>query len=363
MLPKHSPLEIARLFGRAPLDHPQYIIFFVTSKCAGRCKHCFYWEDINRDEKPLSVPEVEKISASMGPLLQVTFTGGEPFLRPDFEDIVKVMHERNGVFHLGVATSGYMPARVEKGVSRILKDCPGANLTIGLPIEGPAELNNEIRGRDNFYERTTETLARLKKLGQRQGRLTLLVDITASGFNRGRLRETYEHVRDDLRPDHVNVILTRGAPREGGALELDPAEVDGLLGMMEDDARRGRVSGYAFFSRLLHAKDVVLRRAALDIYKSGAYRFPCEAGRVAGVIMPEGGVYPCELWEGPVGNLREAAYDMRAVWNSDKARETRREIVGTGCACYHQCFLSNTIFFNARAWPSILRERARMTVR
>jgi len=343
-----------RFFGSGPLPHPAYLIFFVTSKCVGKCRHCFYWESINQPESPLTLEETDKVAASMGKIWQVTFTGGEPFLRDDIVDLVETFYRRNQVYHLGIATSGWFPERTAAAAERILKNCGRANLTIGLPIEGPPDLNDDIRGVPGFYRRTTETLAALR--GLRSPRLTTLVDITASGFNRGRLMETYTHVRDELKPDAINVILTRGVPREPEAKTLDPAEVEALLGMMADDARAGKVRGYGFLSKLLHAKDLVLRRMALDIYRGGSCPYPCEAGRVAGVLMPEGDVYPCELWADKIGNVREADYNFPAVWNSPAAVKARSEIVSSRCSCYHQCFLSNTIFWNPRAWPGMARE-------
>jgi MoaA/NifB/PqqE/SkfB family radical SAM enzyme len=351
-----AAISSLKLFGTGELSHPAYLIFFVTSRCVGKCRHCFYWESINKEESPLTLDEIEKVASSMGRLLQVTFTGGEPFMREDFPEIVEIFYRKNQVYHLGVATSGYHVDRVEAGVRRILESCGGSNVTVGLPIEGPPELNDEIRGVKGFYERTTETLTRLKAIKRAHPRLTILIDITASAFNRGRLIETYCHVRDELSPDNINLILTRGVPREEGARELDPDEVAKLLSLMEDDIKKGSISGYSFFGKLLHAKDVMLRRMALDIYRNDTYKLPCAAGRIAGVLMPEGEVYPCELWKEPIGNVRESGYDLSAVWTSEPARAARREIIDSKCTCYHQCFLSNTIFFNLGAWPGMIRE-------
>ncbi len=345
-----------KLFTGAPLPHPAYLIFFVTSRCVGKCRHCFYWERINQPENPLSLEEIEKVAASMGQLLQVTFTGGEPFLREDFPEIVEVFHRKNRVYHLGIATSGFHPERVEAGVRQILERCRGPNLTVGLPIEGPPELNDDIRGVKGFYERTTDALARLTALKARWPRLTILIDITASGFNRGRLMETYVLARDMLGPDHINLILTRGVTREEGAKDLDPAEVAQVLAAMEADARSGRVRGYSFFGKLLHAKDIVLRRMALDIFQNDTYSLPCAAGRIAGVLMPEGDVYPCELWDQSSGNVRDHDYSLPAVWTSEKARQAREQIISSRCVCYHQCFLSNTIFWNLKSWPAMIKE-------
>jgi len=134
-----------KLFGNGQLAHPQYLIFFVTSKCVGRCRHCFYWEHINQDEKLLGLDEVEKIADSMGNILQITFTGGEPFLRDDFPELVKILHRKNNIYHIGIATSGFMPDKIYEGTRTILKDCEGANVTVGLPIEGPKELNDHLK--------------------------------------------------------------------------------------------------------------------------------------------------------------------------------------------------------------------------
>lgn len=355
-----TAISSLKLFTGSELPHPAYLIFFVTSRCVGKCRHCFYWERINQPEDPLTLDEIEKVAGSMGQLLQVTFTGGEPFLRDDFPEIVEVFHRKNHVYHLGIATSGFHPERIEAGVRQILERCNGPNLTVGLPIEGPPELNDDIRGVKGFYGRTTDTLARLAAMKDRFPRLTILIDITASGFNRGRLMETYVLARDLLTPDHVNLILTRGLAREEGAKDLDVSEVAQVLAAMEADARSGRVRGYSFFGKLLHAKDIMLRRMALDIFQNDTYTLPCAAGRVAGVLMPEGDVYPCELWDQSLGNVRDREYSLPEVWTSEKARKTRDEIVSSRCVCYHQCFLSNTIFWNLRTWPAMLREWAKI---
>jgi len=150
--------------GRKPI-HPIYLIYFVTSRCMGHCKHCFYWNHLNQRESPLTVSEVDKIAESMGRIYQLTLTGGEPLLREDFSDLVERFYIHNNVYHLSIATSGYDPDAVEAVVAKLLRKCSGMKITIGLPIEGPAWLNNEIRGIPDAYERTAETLSRLKKSG------------------------------------------------------------------------------------------------------------------------------------------------------------------------------------------------------
>lgn len=322
----------------------------------GHCKHCFYWEHLNQQESPLTVAEVDKIAKSMGRLYQLIITGGEPFLREDFTALVERFCIHNSLYHLSIATSGYYPDRVENAVIKLLEKYPQLKISVGLPIEGPAELNDEIRGIRGFYKKTTETLLRLKKLKQNKAQLSVLIDMTISSFNRSRLLETYNHIFNDLKPDFINAILTRGNPQEPEARQIDAEEVLKLFSRMEEDIRNGRVQGYGFLSKLLQAKDIVLRQTALEIYKNNTYCLPCQAGRTVGVMMPEGDVYACELREESIGNLRQFNYDFHALWQSDNAFKIRQEIFQSRCTCYHQCFLSNTLFWNWKAWPRILGE-------
>ena len=358
-----SSLRFAPYFLKRQARYPIYLIFFVTSKCMGRCAHCFYWPSLNREENPLRPDEVDRIASSMGRLLQVTFTGGEPFLRDDFSEVVKAFYHRNRPVNLALATSGFHPDRVAAGVEEVLRDCPQSQVTVGLPIEGDPELNDRIRGVPGFFERTRKTLFLLKELKKRYPRLTVLVDLTASALNQDYLLQTYNLVRKELRPDVINLILVRGQPRDPESLQLDPAKVETVLRVMEEDIRLGKVKGFRFFGGLLHAKDILLRRMALDIYRDGEHRLPCTAGALAGVIQPEGELFPCELLKESFGNLRDHGYDVPALWNSERGREIRRRISETRCTCYHQCFLSPSLFFSPRLAPALLREWLRIRTR
>ncbi|HNY49922.1 MAG TPA: radical SAM/SPASM domain-containing protein [Smithella sp.] len=348
--------DAIRIFSGRRLHHPIYLIYFITSQCMGHCRHCFYWDHINQAESLLSIEEIDKIAASMGRIYQLILTGGEPFFREDVADLAERFYIYNNLYHLSVATSGYHPERVEKAVKILLKKCPGLKITIGLPVEGTETLNDEIRGIQGFYKRTVETLSRLKKIQQHAPQLNILIDLTISSFNSDRLLEIYDHLLNDLKPDLINAILTRGNSRDPDAKKIDTNEVAKLFALMEEDIRKGRIKGYGFLSKWLHAKDIVLRQTALDIFQNHTYHLPCQAGRTAGVLMPEGDVYACELREKPIGNLRAFDYNFPALWKSENATAIRREILDTRCSCHHQCFLSNTLFWNLKAWPDIVRE-------
>jgi molybdenum cofactor biosynthesis enzyme MoaA len=74
---------------------PIYLLMFVTNRCAARCEHCFYWSELNtKIKEELTVAEFDKLAQSIGPMLQITFTGGSPELRKDLPEIVESFHRR-----------------------------------------------------------------------------------------------------------------------------------------------------------------------------------------------------------------------------------------------------------------------------
>jgi len=330
---------------------PIYLIHFVTSKCMGRCLHCFYWREINRPENVLSPSEVYRVACGLGPLLQLLLTGGEPYLREDFDDVVRAYYRARPPYNIAIATSGYFPDRTLDSAKALLEDCPQSNFIFGAPIEGIGEENDHIRGVEGFFEKTTETVRALKELKRSLpksmgDRLTILVDITLSRLNQDGVEETYRYLRDELKPDVVNVVLVRGEARDEACAGPDVDIYRRINRKLDDDLRKGMWQGYGGYPRLVNAKDKVLRKVAADTCEGKGRYYPCAAGRLAGVIMPEGELKPCELLADAFGNLRDVDYNIELLWRSGAARDFRRRILAEKCRCTHQCFLSTSIFFN-----------------
>ena len=60
---------------------------------------------------------------------------------------------------------------------------------------------------------------------------------------------------------------------------------------------------------------------------------PCMAGVASAQIAPNGDVWTCCIRAEPMGNLREAGFDLRRVWNSPRADELRGSIRRGECHC------------------------------
>src|SRR5687768_10376970 len=112
-------------------SQPSYLILFATAACNARCKHCFYWEEIQsanvRNE--LKLPEIEKIAKSLR-LIYLSIGGGEPFLRRDLGQVVEAFYKNSGLLYCNIVTNGYYTDQVLSTVKYILEKCPRLRLKI-----------------------------------------------------------------------------------------------------------------------------------------------------------------------------------------------------------------------------------------
>ena len=66
-----------------------YMIFYISNRCNFRCNFCFYSAEIEKGLKPneMTLEEIKKFAPTIGPLVQLSMTGGEPFIRKEFPEI------------------------------------------------------------------------------------------------------------------------------------------------------------------------------------------------------------------------------------------------------------------------------------
>src|SRR5438876_12106717 len=84
---------------------PPFLILFINSICNLTCEHCFYWQNLNRRDD-LTFAEMEQLSRDIGRVEILNLSGGEPFLRPEFAEIVSLFVANNGAKQVYVPTNG-----------------------------------------------------------------------------------------------------------------------------------------------------------------------------------------------------------------------------------------------------------------
>jgi MoaA/NifB/PqqE/SkfB family radical SAM enzyme len=341
---------------------PIYFVFFVSDYCNARCKHCLLAEhEPSKKKNELTIDEIARVSASMDDMLFFTPTGGEPFLRRDLAEIVRIFHRNNHAANVGIPTNGSLTGRVIETTRDMLDTCPGLDLHVDVSIDGIGQEHDEIRQFPGLFDRAVRTYQELRLLEKHYPNFSTCVEITVSAFNQDHLLELYDYLTHTLGVNTVFTLLTRGAPRDPGAKDLDIRKYEELHAALERDNKARILSGYYKmpFSDLLNAKRIVRPHIIAKTVRERRFQIPCYAGSLGGAMFSEGQVLPCELHiDRAIGNVRDFDYDFKKLWYSPRADEIRKYIHDTQCFCTYECFLTINILFNPLVLPRVAKEWA-----
>lgn len=120
--PWHVPLFLAKYAWLGVTRRPVLVHFEVTMRCNARCGFCDYWKT-PATERENETERCADAARFFNPML-VTFTGGEPLLRRDLEDLVAAVRDAIRLKYITLITHGGMltPERArslwEAGVSQ-----------------------------------------------------------------------------------------------------------------------------------------------------------------------------------------------------------------------------------------------------
>ena len=106
----------------------EYLRISVTDKCNLRCVYCMPLEGLDwlKRESILSFEEIADIVRTMAPmgLRKVRFTGGEPLVRKDLAELVRMVSQVSGIEDISLSTNAVLlaeqgPGLRDAGVSRV----------------------------------------------------------------------------------------------------------------------------------------------------------------------------------------------------------------------------------------------------
>src|SRR3989344_819054 len=98
------------------------VIYHITFKCNSKCKHCFNWKFLNRQQQELDLKEIDDIARKLPSFSWLMFSGGEPFLRDDIDKIVEIFYQHNDIKHITIPTNGLLTEKIREKVSSIIQN-------------------------------------------------------------------------------------------------------------------------------------------------------------------------------------------------------------------------------------------------
>ncbi len=306
------------------------------SRCPTRCTFCSIWQNPQEDE--LSPAEWGRFFASARNTVWTNLSGGEIFQRTD---LPAILDELAGglprLFLVTFPTTGYFPDRLLDGCERLVKEgVPRVLVTISL--DGPPELHDRLRGREGAHAHACAAMRALREA--KFPRVRAYFGMTLLPENHAAADATVAAAAAAVpgikaRDFHFNLGMESGHYYKNlGSGTRAPAEA---LAAVERYRRKG-LSPVSLLER-------AYQRRVGRYLATGRSPVPCSALRASVFVDSKGIVYPCSIYDRPLGSLRENGFDLGRVVRGAEARSAREAVVADKCpGCWTPC----------DAYPSLL---------
>ena len=137
---------------------PNYAVIYVDGRCNMHCGFCIHAAVDARKTPVISPEEWGTVFKKANSLLHLTVTGGEPFLRKDFVEIIDNIIESCNVPRISIKSNGFYVKRIKEFVPELIEKHPNTEFTLSISLDGPKEIHDKVRVMDGAYEKVLETI-------------------------------------------------------------------------------------------------------------------------------------------------------------------------------------------------------------
>lgn len=344
------PFRLSRSGGAFPAWH---YFLELTRRCNLRCKMCQYITYLEgvpasvQREGELSTEEWKNVIRQTGRYSFLTFTGGEPLLRKDFWELLEFASERARTHFITNATLLNASA-AKRCVELAPKRMGGKGLNfLGVSLEGPAEIHNEIRQQPGAYEKSASGLACIQEERRRTKKKYPGIHITTviQRENVATLHLMPAIVAENG-GDVLNLVTETRMHDLPGLGEQPPGSLpvseihwpriplEALKTALDKTEAEARNCGIELrWPRMPREELLRYYSAEIDIRL-----YQCRSPWNTLVVGRTGDVYPC--WLLKIGNVREDS--LKVLWSGQKMKAFRRSLrTGVYPVCPGCCFIEH----------------------
>jgi MoaA/NifB/PqqE/SkfB family radical SAM enzyme len=310
---------------------PFYVQLYVTDRCNLQCRMCNIWK---RKSKEMTINEIEHCAKSLKELKvsNVVITGGEPFLRPDIVEIVRLLNDYG--FSIKLQTNGTLVTEEKiKALARAgLRD-----ITISLDTLDEGKYDWICRSK-NLFRKVEQSL----DLAAKYMKGFVVASTVVSKINVSELPEIIKFVNSKGAYSLICPLHQQPPENDTGFCCAYSKEMILSKGDMPEiekayaEVLKMKQEGYRIISSTQYLK------ASLDYFRTGKYSWHCKAGERFFVIYPDGGVSPCEVYPSFINAESNFTEKFRSAEYKENVRRTRE-----GCSgCIWGCWRETSLFID-----------------
>ncbi len=272
------------------LRTPRAVTIAVTHDCQCRCIHCSA-EDHRTSGEPLSCGEIGRVVSdglAMG-MTNVTFTGGEPLLREDLEDLVTSVPEDLAVSK--VFTNGAL-LTAERAASLKAAGLQAVKLSLDSP--DPFK-HDRLRQRHGSFQEVEKGVKDALEAG-------LLVGLSTYATKESVAEGTLGHLASLAAEWNVHEISVFDVIPTGRLLHDDGA-------LMDEDTRKALMEQARTLNREFGGRPRIVTQSWTNSPSGFAAYFGCLAGTYQFHVTAYGEFTPCDFTPISFGNVRNESVD------------------------------------------------------
>lgn len=259
----------------------------------------------------------------------ITFSGGEPFLKDDLFEFVEVVNRFSSPLYISFATNGLLTDRIVSMLSKMLER-KGAPINIKLSVDGVGEVNDKIRGVEGSFNKSMETLSKMKGLRLKYPRgLSISLGFTANSLNYHQMPQIIELAKDHGAGFFYKPIMYAETLQNEGidkSLFLSSEQMEFLAKYHSTIIANTKKTD--FKKKYLYSKYL---NFLIKYYKKPARYFPCYACTASFHVSSDWNVFSCLKYTYVLGNLKNASFDE--IFNGSQAYSIRKKIKEGSCHC------------------------------
>ena len=298
---------------------PTDMCIILTYRCQMRCKMCNIWKNPTEKAKEITPEEISRLPS----VKFINLTGGEPFLRDDLEEVVRVCFTRSP--RVVISTSGWLDDRIIALAGKFPK------IGIRISIEGLSCKNDDLRGQPGGFDKGLRTLLTLKEMKIKD----IGFGCTVSNNNSEDMLDLYKLSRV------MGVEFATAAFHNSYYFHKSDNVITNV-----DTVCRNFEKLVNMQLKELHPKSwfrAFFNMGLINYIKGNPRLLPCEAGSINFFVDPYGEVYPCNgmetcYWMESMGNIRETP-DFHTLWTSEQAQKVREKVR----TCPKNCWMIGTV--------------------
>ena len=358
-----NPNGLPEIVQKIYRDQISYLLFNVTSRCDAFCDHCWNWdrvqdagkfnkgEESKRDE--LSLDEITKISSHLPSLLLVNLCGGEPFIREDLPEIVKIFTSQNNVNFFTIPSNGFNTIKILKTVRQILEENPTAFFRLGISLDGFPRVHNKLRRFPEGFQKALATARNLKDLKNEFNNFSVGADVLFSKETQDYLKDFLGYLESTNLFDQIDLNMVRGELIDNQIKDVDIKLYKELCrDLLESRKKKNAHPATPVQSAMFQMTTDTIAAAKVSTKRE----FSCYAGRKFITLDDQGDVHACEILEGDqykLGNLRKYNYDINKLLQSPKAQDIVKFIMDKKCNCTWDCAINMSWIYDPKNLPLV----------